>query len=404
MSKKGRASLEEKVGLDRMKHLLDTMDIPSIAGLVCDHFIDREDKEKCKACRRAIYRAKRRIEESEKKEKLYLPIDDFTLIPEIQNFINYMKAKKAGFKDHVSRLCRYWQWIRESGKPELVQTQRPALWDSKHVQYCLMKIDELKITRYAPVQSFRMFFESQKRFGMLKEPLLRARRKDMRSPNGRRRKRDRFTPRELNEEILPLLNEDEAFTVKMHLTCKGREGDRGKGSLLNTTWEDIKWEDNFYGFSMVTMTVYEPKTKGGTYWGHIPVDLWFKDLSKELLSRYKANKALAIPEKYVFPFNYDQYLRLWQKISKALNKKFEPHDCRRSPSGWLRDLDLSDLAIGQYDPNSDRATGFAGVGWENPTIFFNRYGKKSPHAIYDKSKRLNTKWFDGLILKILENK
>lgn len=81
-----------------------------------------------------------------------------------------------------------------------------------------------------------------------------------------------------------------------------------------------------------------------------------------------------------------------------------PHDCIRSLSGWLRDLGLSDLAIGQYDVTTGEAVGFTGVGWENAEIYYQRYGKMNPLAIYDCSQRLGVSVFDGLILKILENR
>jgi hypothetical protein len=83
--------------------------------------------------------------------------------------------------------------------------------------------------------------------------------------------------------------------------------------------------------------------------------------------------------------------------------KLEPYDCRRSPSGWLRDLYLSDLAIGQYDATTGEGTGLTGSGWENPMIYYTRYGKMNPLAFYDRSKRLDMSIFDGLIHKILEN-
>lgn len=280
-----------------------------------------------------------------------------------------------------------------------MQTQRPILWDVKHVQHALVKVDEQKIARYVWIQAFRRFFESCRRFDMLKEPLLKARRKDLRNPNGSSRPRDRFTPQEFSEKILPMLNDDEAFTVKMHISLKCREGDRGEGNLLDLKWQDIDWNDTFYGFPMITATIFEPKTGGGTFWEHCPIDLWFSDLASNLKDRFTRRK-----DDYVFPFSYIVYWRLWKKISETLNEKFEPHDCRRSPSGWLRDLGLSDLAIGQYDARTGRAVGYAGVGWENPEIYFQRYGKMNPLGIYDRSQRLDTSMFNGLVNKIVEQK
>jgi integrase len=404
MSKRGRTSLEERLGEGPFKALLKSMDIPGIARLVCNHRISNEEKSSCEACRRAIYRAKQRLEKAERQDKTFEPIDEFETIPEIKAFIEYSKAKHVKYNRSTALLCRIWAWIRESGKPELVQTQRPMLWTIKHVQYILPKIDELQVNRYEWIQALRRFFESCHKYDMLKETLLKARRKDMRSPKGPNRSKDRFTPQELTQQILPLLTEDEAFTIKMHLTLKSREGSRGKGSLLNLKWQDINWNDTFYGFSAVTVTVFEPKTAGGTYWEHIPVDLWFADLSTELKNRCPLLEGRKPEDDFVFPFNYKQYSSVWRKISGKIGFKLEPHDCRRSPSGWLRDLGLSDLALGQYDPTTGKGKGYAGVGWENSEIFFQRYGKMNPVAIYDKSKRLDTTMFDGLINKILEQK
>lgn len=106
----------------------------------------------------------------------------------------------------------------------------------------------------------------------------------------------------------------------------------------------------------------------------------------------------------IIPFDYKGYCRIWHRISKTLGVKLEPHDCRRSPAGWLRDLGLSDLAIGHYDPRTGQAIGYAGVGWENAEIYYQRYGKLNPRSIYDKKERLSIEIFNGLIQKILENR
>lgn len=106
---------------------------------------------------------------------------------------------------------------------------------------------------------------------------------------------------------------------------------------------------------------------------------------KAINGRWK--KAGKPNEGKMIPTSYLKCLELWRKISKRLGKQFQPHDCRRSPSGWLRDLGLSDLAIGQYDQNSGEGVGFTGVGWENAEIYYTRYGKINPIAIYDKKTK-----------------
>ena len=203
-------------------------------------------------------------------------------------------------------------------------------------------------------------------------------------------------------KIQECLDSEEKLSVDLHIAVKSREGDRGKGSLLNAQWQDINWNDNFYGFSTPTIDIYEPKTKGGTWWRHIPLDLWFADLSKRLYEKWER---LGKPkEGYILDFTYKQYLKLWHKISAHTGRKHEPHDCRRSAGSWLRDLGCSELALGQYNPTTGEAIGYTGVGWENSEIYFQRYGKMNPKAIYNKKLRLDTNIFTGLIHKILENK
>lgn len=411
---RGRPSIEQRIGVARFKEMLKRYTPEMIAELVCDHYPDAEQKKRCTACRRAIYRAKQRIEQADRADKTYEPMEDFNAIPEIANMIEYLKGKHVKHtKSIVQMLQRMWQWIRESGKPNLVQTQRPILWDVEHIQFILIKIDELKISRYHPIQALRRLYEGMGRHDMLQHTLLRARRKDMRAIGGASRERDRFTPSELLDEVLPQCTEDEAFAIKLHVTMKSREGDREKGSLLGLKWANVDWEDRFYGEPIVTITVFEPKTGGGTKWQHCPVDLWFADLSKEMRQRYekylqvleqcKAHNA-PDPEPYIVPFAYQEYLAIWNRISKAIGKDIAPHDCRRSPSGWLRDLGLSDLAIGQYNATTGTASGYTGVGWENAEIFYTRYGKMNPLAIFDKSQRLRLDKFNGLIVKIIANK
>jgi len=153
---------------------------------------------------------------------------------------------------------------------------------------------------------------------------------------------------------------------------------------------------------MVTMDVYEPKTSGGTWWTHCPVDLWFKDLSSRLKKRWEAEGRPSNGR--ILHYSYHGYAELWKKLSGRLGVKRLPHDCRRSPGGWLRDLGLPDLAIGQYDATTGEAVGFTGPGWENAEIYFQHYGKMNPLAIYDSSKKLDVSVFDGLIHKILRNR
>lgn len=276
------------------------------------------------------------------------------------------------------------------------------MWNERHIQFILAKIDTERMGRYGWIQSLRRLYESMKRSDMLSNPLLKARRVDMRSPNGASREIDRFTPSQFKQILESCDTEEERFIVKLHVTLKSREGNIGAGSLLGLKWGAINWTDTFYGVQLVTVTVYEPKTAGGTQWEHCPVDLWFSQLSEDLRKRFEIRPGYS--DGTIVGMDYPHYLAVWAKINQKLGTNYQPHDCRRSPSGWLRDLGLSDLAIGQYSPTTGKAVGYTGVGWENAEIYFTRYGKLNPLALFDKSQRLDISFFDGLINKIVENR
>jgi hypothetical protein len=78
-----------------------------------------------------------------------------------------------------------------------------------------------------------------------------------------------------------------------------------------------------------------------------------KELSSSELSSPSHARAIkpSIPLALLFII-----LELWRYISRKIGVKLEPYDCRRSPSGWLRDLYLSDIAIGQYDATTGEGT------------------------------------------------
>ena len=394
MGRRGATPFEEKIGEDKFKELLKRLDIPQIAKLYCDHYLTEPEKEKCKACLRTIYRAKTRVEKRDRAKKRYDPIEEFEAIPEIQKFIEYQASKGAKHKNWLRLLHQYWTWIRED--EGLSQLQRPALWDERHIKVILKNLRKMEIALYGPKQALRRFFESQGNYPMQKHVLIKAKRSDMRSPKGPKRAVMHFRPSELTEILACVSSEDQRL-IKVHVTVKSREQ-----SLLDTEWSAVNWEDSFYGFPMATITIFEPKTKGGTYWEHCPLDLWFSDLSKDLYEEWERQGK---PKQgKIFNLTYQNYFKMWQAISKILNKKFEPHDCRRSAGGWLRDLGISDLALGQYNPLTGKAIGYTGVGWENSEIYYQRYGKRNPVAIYDKTKRLDIAVFDGLIHKIMANK
>ena len=394
-------SLAKQITLEQFDEMQKTMSPREIATLLCQHYTRDEDKARCPACRKAIVRLRHKIEKLKKASQSYAPIDNFDKIPEIQSFIEFQKAKGVKSKHLVGKLRGFWELVR--CEKRLAKKQRPILWDREVVQFLLAKIGEKQIAMYGPKQALRQFFASIGQESLRKDPLLKARKRDMRSPRGKKRLVDRFNPSQVLQILAACVNDDERFTIQLHITLKSREGNGARNaSLLGVQWDQVHWKDNFYGFPMVTMDVYEPKTSGGTWWKHCPVDLWFKNLSARLKERWE--KEGRSSNGRILHVNYPEYVKLWRKISERLGVKLLPHDCRRSPSGWLRDLGLSDLAIGQYDVTTGEAIGFTGVGWENAEIYYQRYGKMNPLAIYDSSQRLDVSVFDGLILKILENR
>jgi len=401
MARRGATPFEEKIGVERFKELTKRLSPAEISKLYCNHYVDEDEKAKCKSCIRAVYRAMKRVREQDRAKKGLEPIDLFEDIPEIQTFIEYERdvKQKKSWKSNLNQIKEFWMQIRED--PELKQISRPALWDERHIIFILKKLKEREIALYAPKKALRMFFESQGNHKLRKLPLIGARRKDMRSPKGAKRKETSYTPNEY-AKIREFINSEEKLGTDIHVTVKSREGDKGRGSLLDAQWKHINWHDSFYGFPTVTIDIYEPKTKGGTWWRHIPLDLWFGDLSKRLFEKWE--KLGKPAEGYILDFTYQEYLKLWHKISWFMKKKLEPHDCRRSAGSWLRDLGCSELALGQYNPTTGEAIGYTGVGWENSEIYFQRYGKMNPKAIYNKRLRLDTNIFTGLIHKILENK
>lgn len=410
MGRRGARNFEERIGEEKVRQLLERLPVKEMARLHCNHFFEDEEKARCKACVRSIYRAKNRLEEKERAEKTFDPIDTFAAIPEVQHFIDFENAKgKKSVGREVLKLRTMWRWIREpSEKPEierarldLVQLQRPALWDERHFRFFIQKLQAKGISQYVWKEALRRFFEAQGDLQLKEHPLIGASRKDLRSPHGARRKETEFET-SLVPKIWECLDEEERLSVDLHITVKSREGNSGKGSLLNAQWKDINWEDDYYGFSMATIDIFEPKTRGGTWWRHCPIDLWFSDLSKRLRAKWER---LGCPKVgLILNFDYQEYLHVWQKISGKLGRKLEPHDCRRSCGSWLRDLGLSELALGHYDPTRGEAVGYAGVGWENSEIYFQRYGKMNPRGIYNKRLKLGAQIFNGLINKIIENR
>lgn len=191
----------------------------------------------------------------------------------------------------------------------------PALWGDEHINFILAKLAGLKISTYGWKQALRRLFESLGRHELLKDRRLRASQKDMRSPNNaKKRITDRFTPSQV-PEIMSVCNKDEQFAGKLHITLKCR-----MLAFFALDWSNVRWKDEFYGFPMTTIDVYE--SKGNVWWKHCPVDLWFGSLSKDFRERWEK---LGCPTSgKIIPLDYGGYLKLWSRISKKMGFKLEP--------------------------------------------------------------------------------
>ena len=264
----------------------------------------------------------------------------------------------------------FWQWLRKNHR--LASKQRPVLWDIEVVQFILAKISELGVASYGYKQAFRQFFWSQNKTDLIRHPLLRARRKDMRSPNCVSTRKDFSTPEEFERiRKSPKMLPDEIITMELHATLGCREGKplvNPNASLLGINW-------GRYNREVKTIDVWEPKTGGGTWWRDIPLDLFFRDLPAKLETLWLSLDKPS--EGRILPWSYEQLRGIYKKASKILGRKINPHDARRSHATWLLDADCDVRAIiGEYNPQ--RGEGRAlGVGWENPEIFFRRYGRLS---------------------------
>ena len=360
---------EHKIGLERFKTLIKTMSPKEIAILTCEHYGSDEERGKCRACVPGIYRAKTRVQAKERAKKTFDVIEHFDDIPEIQSFIEREQAKGVkNFKPKLSRLKRIWTWVREN--PKLARQQRPILWDIQVVKFALARLTEIGISRYGYIQSLRHFFDSCGKHDLVKNPLLRARSKELRAPGKKEHRREELYPEEFKKAL-----EDEPLKVKTLLwtgvTVGGRPGTRPpyESGLLGLSWDQVNWKER-------TVNVYESKTGGGIWWIRCPLDL-FSDQSFELLRELWKDQGA--PEKgRIFPMSYKDLRELFDYISEKIGRKTIPSDLRDTHATWLRELGMSDLAIGQYDALSGEAKGLGGVGWQNAQIFYSRYGKISP--------------------------
>jgi len=381
-----REGLYERVGEERFRKLMETLTVPQISTLLCTHHEKDELRARCNACRRAIYRSISQIKEKDRRDQSLSPIDNFELIPEIQRFKDYLGDVAVATRHKwLTYIKRSWELIRESKRPKLIQNQRPLLWDTETIDYILSEVTNLNVASYQWKQALRRLFESMGRFELLKYKKLKARRRDQISPKGSRRVKTYATPKEFLTMLDNCDTEYERLKLKVHVTIKSREGSLPRhrelgASFCNLRWERVLWNDEYYNPPKATIGVFETKTGGGTLWTHCPLDLYWHDLPQQFRAYWES---LGCPtEGYVWgEESYEEYKALFHKIMERTGLDLTPHDMRDTGASWLHSLGADNLAIGQYTPGQN-AIGFGGVGWENAEIYFQRYGRLTPEAVF----------------------
>ena len=330
-----------------------------------------------------------------------LTFEAFQNLTEIQHFLEFQKAKGRK-EDGISTM------LKDLYDFMLITKKYPRDWDETDIQKILAKLNEQGISLYGKKQSLRRFFETTpEKAYLLKHPLLACRREDLKSPRKKEvRTHDFMTPEIFMEYLKACDYEHERLLLKVHVTLKCREGSKEKdSSLLGLKWENVNWNDDFYGFQTVTIDVYESKTRGGIWWRHIPLNLFFKELPEEFKRFWEIQGKPK--EGYVWIFNgkkftYPDYLQLFRKLNKKTGYKFRPHDLRRTGGSQLHQLGLDNLAIGETR-SIDEAIGYGGVGWENSEIFYKTYGRLNPITVYslDTTYEKYLDFFTGLVRRFI---
>jgi len=368
--------------------------------------------EKLKIGRATIYRfiqanpdvyeeAKAFLEGSGEKPR-ELTYEAFLKLPEIEHFIEFQKAKGRE-EDGLNKM------LRDLYDFMLITKRYPRNWDENDLQKVLADLKEREISLYHKKQSFRRFFETiPEKVYLLKHPLLACRREDMKSPKKKGvRTHDFMTPEIFQEYLNACDNAFERLILKVHVSLKCREGSKGDkdSSLFGLKWENVNWQDDFYGDKAITIDVYESKTRGGIWWRHCRLDLFFKELPQEFKAYWES---LGKPkEGYIWQYNgkrftYDDYRRLFKKLNKRTGYKFRPHDLRRTGGSWLHQLGLDNIAIGETRA-IDEAIGYGGVGWENSEIYYRSYGRLNPLTIFslDQSYEKWLNFFTGIVRRFI---
>ena len=375
MRSTGPKPLNERVGYKRLLKMGEERSAREITLLLMDTGeISRNIK--LPSAVRTVKRALKRVKRRRAEEESYKGVTGigFEGLPEIQKFIEYQNAKGARYKTVARRLERIYEYLGRV---------RPVLWGRDEIIKALAAVNTGRISRtgkpmatYHWKQALRHFFYSQGKLILAKDPLLIARRRDMRSPNGVTIRKDYWDLDEFKEMLEKCRDEikgfkgcsteDKQLILWTHFVLNSREGYNRKGGLLGLRWEYVHWD-------RMTCDVYETKTGGGTLWEDCPLTLFGNELPRLLKLRWE--KARRPSEGLIFDyFNGKKLLNLYKHVSKG---KYIPHDANHSHATLCRSVlkVRSEAIIGQYNARTGRAKGIVGRGWEEAENYFSRYAR-----------------------------
>jgi len=383
----GPKRLDERVGYKRLLKMSEKYSPREIAELLVDTGEIDEDIQFSSAVR-AVKRAVKRIRKRKTEEVTLKDVEgvEFRELPEVKKFIEYQQAKNVQYKRLVRYLERMYEYV---GKI------RPILWERDEIIKILAGINTGKISKrcrpivsYPWKQALRQFFFSQGKFMLTKDPLLSARRKDMRNPQGVEIRKDYWNLsefREMLEKCKDEINgfegcsaEDKQLILWAHFVLNAREGYNRKGGLLGLRWEYVHWDQ-------LICDVYETKTGGGTLWENYPLDLFGSELPRLLKLRWKK---LGRPKRGLI-FDYFKSKHLLTLYRYVSDGKYRPRDANHSHATLCRSVlkVRSEAIIGQYNARTGKAKGIVGRGWEEADNYFSRYARLTHRETEEEQNR-----------------
>jgi len=173
------------------------------------------------------------------------------------------------------------------------------------------------------------------------------------------------------------LSEKEKLVFKLHLTLGCREGWKTKGGIWNLTWDTLYLTSSESPYGYPAGDCYEGKTKGGTWWRGIYLQLFFPELPKELLQYrpddYHGRKVLES-----LGFTKSSARRIYRKIEKIIGRRFNPHFTRHTHATLLVKAGVPmQLVAGKPE------SAFFGVGWEDLSTLYKFYVSLSAWSLQE---------------------